>query len=164
MPDQFLEVIAADEAHRRFRAAVRPGPLGSEIVPLGEALGRVLADDVVSPIDVPGFDRSHVDGFAVRAEDTFGAEESAPKVLRLNQEVLATGVQPRVEVGPGTATRIATGGIMPRGADAVAMVEHCRVDSARGVVALEKALVPAANVGFAGGDVARGEVVIRAGA
>jgi len=69
----------------------------------------VLAEDVVAPVDVPGFDRANVDGFAVRAEDTFGASEDVPKLLSLNDETLATGVLPTISVEPVTATPIATG-------------------------------------------------------
>ncbi|WP_395346204.1 hypothetical protein [Variovorax sp. UC122_21] len=68
---QFLDVVTRDEAERRFREHLKLSPLGSETIPLHEALGRVLADDVVAAIDVPGFDRSNVDGFAVRAADTW---------------------------------------------------------------------------------------------
>jgi putative molybdopterin biosynthesis protein len=82
--DQFLEVVDRDEAIARFRRHLDPRPLGSERVPLAEALGRVLAQPVVAGVDVPNFDRSNVDGFAVRAADTAGASERAPKVLRLN--------------------------------------------------------------------------------
>src|SRR5688500_17688367 len=110
MPDQFLEVVDADEAHRRLRAAVRLAPLGVEEVPRAEALGRVLAADLAAAIDVPGLDRANVDGFALRAQDTFGAEEAAALALSLTDAILATGVLPRIEVRPGTATRIATGG------------------------------------------------------
>src|SRR5262249_53357566 len=80
--DQFLNVVDRDEAERRFRAALNLRPLGAEAVPLAEALGRVLAADVAAPVDVPGFDRANVDGFAVRAEDTFGATEDRPRSLR----------------------------------------------------------------------------------
>ena len=102
-------------------------PLGGERVPLSEALNRVLAEPVVAGVDVPNFDRSNVDGFAVRAADTAGASERAPKTLRLTPEVLTPGVEPRLSVEPGTATLIATGGMLPRGADAIAMVEHTDV-------------------------------------
>jgi len=71
--DQFLDVIDRDEAERRFHAVLDLRPLAAESVQLSNALGRVLAGDIVAPIDVPCFDRSNVDGFAVRAEDTFGA-------------------------------------------------------------------------------------------
>src|SRR5438067_9386173 len=117
--EQFLQVLDRDEAERRFRAAIDCKPRDCEVVPLDEALGRVLAADVVAPVDVPSFDRSNVDGFAVRAEDTFGASEDRPRVLRLAGEVLAPGVVPTRPVLPGTATALATGAVMPRGADAV---------------------------------------------
>ena len=77
--EQFLHVLDRDEAERRFRAAIDLTPRGIETVPLDAALGRVLAADVISPVDVPSFDRSNVDGFAVVAEDTFGASEEAPR-------------------------------------------------------------------------------------
>src|SRR5437868_2647182 len=128
---QFLDVIDRDEAERRFRAALDLRPLPAEEVALAEALGRVLAADVVAPLDVPGFDRANVDGFAVRAEDTFGSGEDQPRTLRLNDEVLATGVEPRRAVEPGTATAIATGAIVPRGADAVVMIEYTDAEDGR---------------------------------
>ena len=112
---QFLNVIDRDEADRRFRAHLDLSPLESEVVPLSAALGRVLAVDVSSPVDVPGFDRSNVDGFAVRAADTFGAAEDSPVILRLSGEVIPTGVAPRREVEAGTASAIATGGMLPEG-------------------------------------------------
>src|SRR5437588_8837029 len=124
---QFLSVIDRDEAERRFRAVLDLRPLAAEEVPLATALGRVLAQDVVAPLDVPGFDRANVDGFAVRAEDTFGASEDRPRTLRLNAERLATGIVPRQAVAAGTATALATGAIVPRGADAVVMVEYTDV-------------------------------------
>src|SRR5215469_13924485 len=91
--EQFLQVLDRDEAERRFRAALNTTPR-AEIVPLDAALGRVLAADVVSPVDVPSFDRSNVDGFAVVAEDTFGASEEAPRISRLGEEEIHTGVIP----------------------------------------------------------------------
>src|SRR5207247_11387402 len=122
--DQFLDVIDRDEAERRFRAVLDLRPLEAEQVPLAAALNRVLAVDVVAPVDVPGFDRSNVDGFALRAEDTFGASEDRPRPLRLNREVLAPGREPAETVAPGTATALATGAVVPRGADAVVRIEH----------------------------------------
>ena len=84
----------------------------------------MLAADVVSPVDVPSFDRSNVDGFAVVAEDTFGASEEVPRRVRLADEVIHTGVVPTTVFDPARPWSIATGGMMPRGADAVVMVEH----------------------------------------
>src|SRR5262245_29436361 len=96
--DQFLDMIDRDEAERRFRAVLDLAPLAGEEVPLAEALGRVLAHDVYAPVDVPGFDRSNVDGFAVRAEDTFGASEESVCRLRLNPGQLAPGQMPQQQV------------------------------------------------------------------
>ncbi len=78
--EQFLHVLDRDEAERRFRAAIDATPRGIEHVPLDAALGRVLAADVVSPVDVPSFDRSNVDGFAVVSDNTFGASEEVAAV------------------------------------------------------------------------------------
>ena len=75
---QFLDVIDRDEAERRFRSALQLRPLGEQLVALADALGRVLAHDVIAPIDVPLFDRSNFDGFAVQAADTFGPGKSNP--------------------------------------------------------------------------------------
>ncbi len=155
---QFLNVIDRDEAERRFRAVLDLTPREPEVVPLAEALGRVLAADVVAPRDVPGFDRSNVDGYAVRAEDTFGATDDQPCTLRLNAETLVPGVAPRLTVRPGTATPLATGGVLPRGADAVVMVEY--TDAAGDALTVRRPVTPGANVTFAGTDVGQGETVL----
>ena len=163
--DQFLEVVDRDEAIARFHRHLNLRPLGSERVPLAQALGRVLAEPVVAGVDVPNFDRSNVDGFAARAGDTVGASERAPKVLRLNAEVLTPGVEARVAVEPGTATLIATGGMVPRGADAVVMVEHTETRQQDGATLVEIRRPAAAGqlIAFAGSDLARGETVVRTG-
>jgi putative molybdopterin biosynthesis protein len=158
---QFLDVIDRDEAERRFRAVLDLRPLEAVTVALTEALGRVLSADVVAPLDVPSFDRSNVDGFAVQAADTFGASENRPRVLRLNVETLATGIEPREPVRPGTATVIATGGMLPRGADAVVMIEHTDVRDCQ--LVLNRPVAPGANLTFAGTDIGQGEVVLRRG-
>ncbi len=162
---QFLEVLDRDEAEARWRAVVHGERLSAERVPLAEALGRVLAEDVRAEVDVPGFDRSNMDGFAVQAADTFGASEEESIRLRLNEEVLATGIEPRVEVASGTATTIATGGMLPRGADAVAPIEVTEPDpdDAR-FIRVRASRVPGAAVSFAGTDMGRGETVLFAGA
>jgi putative molybdopterin biosynthesis protein len=159
--EQFLDVIDRDEAERRFRAALDPRPLPAEEVSLEEALGRVLATDVVAPLDVPNFDRSNVDGFAVRAEDTFGAGEDHPATLRLNPGVITPGAAPARPVGPGTATTLATGAAVPRGADAVVMVEYTDAEGDR--LTVRRPAAPGANATFAGTDIGRGETVLRRG-
>ena len=158
---QFLTVVDRDEADRRWRSALPTGPLGPEVVSLGEIGGRVLAADVVSEVDVPAFDRADLDGFALRAADTFGASESSPTSLQLNPESLPTGVAPRREVSPGTATPIATGAMLPRGADAVLKVEW--TDPAGERISARHAVAPGVGVTFAGTDVARGELALRRG-
>ncbi|HEX8740542.1 MAG TPA: molybdopterin biosynthesis protein [Casimicrobiaceae bacterium] len=160
---QFLTVITRDEATARFQRHLRLEPLGRETVPLGDARGRILADDVRSSVDVPAFDRSNVDGFAVQASDTFGAMEEAPRTLAINDEVLATGIAPRQEVAPGRATMIATGAMVPRGADAVVMVEHTEATADGTRLEVTRAVAPGDNVSYAGTDIAKGETVLRRG-
>ena len=138
--EQFLNVIDRDEAERRFHAAIHLAPLGVEQVELAASLGRVLAADVVSPVDVPSFDRSNFDGFAVRAVDTYGASEEQPRKLALLADVIATSVVPTCEVASGQAAAIATGGMMPRGADAVVMVEDA--DNSDANVSIRRAVTP----------------------
>jgi putative molybdopterin biosynthesis protein len=159
---QFLEVIERDEAERRWRATLDIAALPAETVALEDALGRVLAEDVRADVDVPGFDRSNMDGFAVRAEDTYGATEVEPVSLRLNSETIPTGVAPSQEVLPGTTTPIATGGMLPRGADAVLPVEFTDVQGSAIVARRER--VPGAAVSFAGTDIGWGETVVFSGA
>ncbi len=162
--EQFLEVISAEEARARFAAHLDLTPLQPERVPLSAALTRVLAHDVVASVDAPPFDRSNVDGFALHATDTMGASDTSPKVLRLNPEVIACGHAPALEVTPGTATTIATGGVMPRGADCVVMIEHTElIDDGGPSIELRRAAGPGQFVSYAGSDIARGETLLRRG-
>ncbi|HCD00175.1 MAG TPA: molybdopterin biosynthesis protein [Planctomycetaceae bacterium] len=159
---QFLEVVDRDTAEHLFHSHLALEPLGIEDIALNQALGRVLASDITSDFDVPGFDRSNVDGFAVQAADTFGAMEEQPRQLALNDEVLVPGVRASSDVTPGSATTIATGAVVPRGADAVVMVEHTRVDE-HGRLLVEQPATPGSRITFAGTDIARGETVLRRG-
>lgn len=158
---QFLRAVSRETALERLRAALDPAPVGMERLPLAAVLGRVLAEDVAAAVDVPGFDRANVDGFAVRAADTAGAAEDAPVALEVNAEVLTPGVVPAITLAPGTATPIATGGMLPRGADAVVMLEHS--DRADAGVTVSRPVAPGAFVTHAGADIARGESVLFAG-
>jgi putative molybdopterin biosynthesis protein len=163
---QFLDVIGLDEAQARLRGHLRLEPLAVETVRLLPARGRVLARDVLAPVDVPGFDRASVDGFAVRAEDVAGASDAAPAILQLNPEMLTPGVRPACTILPGTATVIATGGMIPRGADAVVMVEHTDArEDPDGTTLLEvqRPASPGQLIATAGSDIARGEIVLRRG-
>jgi putative molybdopterin biosynthesis protein len=159
--DQFLQVLDRDEAERRFRAALSLSPLGMEPVGLDAALGRTLAESVVSPVDVPSFDRSNVDGFAVVAEDTHGASEEAPRRIRLAGEHIHTGIVPAETVHAGTAVGIATGGMLPRGADAVVMVEYAEVAGTE--LRIARAVTAGSGISFAGTDITAGETVLRRG-
>jgi putative molybdopterin biosynthesis protein len=163
--EQFLAVVDRDEAIARFHLHLRLAPLGRETVTLAQALDRVLAAPLIAAVDVPGFDRANVDGFAVRADDTIGASAQTPLLLRLNPEILTPGTAPRVTVMPGTASLIATGGMLPRGADAVAMVEHTEALERAGatVIELHRPVAAGQFVAFAGSDLARGETALRAG-
>jgi putative molybdopterin biosynthesis protein len=164
--EQFLDVVSAAEARRRFEERVDRSPLAAERVPLAAALSRVLAADIVAAVDAPPFDRSNVDGFAVRAADTIGASPGAPKRLVLNAEVVACGVDPAIEVTASTATAIATGGVIPRGADAVVMIEQSELIEADVAPAIElrRAAASGQFISYAGSDIARGETLLRRGA
>jgi molybdopterin molybdotransferase/putative molybdopterin biosynthesis protein len=161
--EQFLEVVSAEEARRRFERNLNLTPLPSERVPLAQALGRVLANDLAAPIDVPPFDRANVDGFALSAADTAGATDAAPRQIALNPEVIACGHAPKFEVRPGSATTIATGGVVPRGADAVVMIEHTELIEAIPAIELRRAATPGQFISYAGSDIARGETMLRKG-
>ncbi len=163
--EQFLEVVSSEEATARFHRHLKLRPLGIEQIPLSQALSRVLATAVTADVDVPGFARASVDGFAVRASDTVGASEQVPKRLQLNPEILTPGTEPLLVVAPGVATLIATGGMVPRGADAIVMIEHTETREADGKTLIEIRRPAAAGqfVAFAGSDLARGETVLRVG-
>lgn len=161
--EQFLTVMSREEAQAAFRAAVPHAALPPETMPLAQSLGRVLARDIASPIDVPPFDRALVDGFALRAADTEGANADRPRTLALNREILACGVAPRLALAGGTATPIATGGVMPRGADAVIMVEQTEFFEEGLAIEVSAPVRPGQFVGYAGADMASGETVLRRG-
>ena len=162
--EQFLEVVSAEEAHARFEQHLNLSPLAGETVPLAEALARVLAHDVVAAVDAPPFDRSNVDGFALRASDTVGASDTTPRLFRLNAEVITCGYAPELEVAPCTATTIATGGVIPRGADAVVMIEYTElIEQGEPRIELRRAAAAGQFVSYAGSDIARGETLLRRG-
>ena len=164
------ETIPLEEARQLIADACRPIDR-SERVRLVDANGRAAAVDVHSTRDVPPFSRAGMDGFAVRAEDTFGASRYEPKTLRVIDKVY-TGQVPTKSIEPGTAIEIATGAPMPHGADAVVMVEETeRVEGGLGAEALAKAadvrvltpVYPRQNVGKQGADIVVGQTVIARG-
>lgn len=151
----FLDAIPAGP--RSIGDPVENGPFGTEEIPCARAGGRVLAQRVIAAADLPGFDRSTVDGFVVRAADTFGATESFPAYLKVDGEVLM-GQAPARELKPGQAFRIATGAMLPPGADAVVMVEHTEM-LGDGEVACLRPAAPGDNV-IARGEDARARAIL----
>jgi molybdopterin molybdotransferase len=135
-------------------------PLEEESVPLLQALGRTLSQDVISTEEVPSFDKSAMDGYALRGAETFGASPTDPISFNVIGEVFP-GVVGDLVVGPGEAVRIMTGGVFPEGADAVLMAEHA---TDRGhVVLAHGSVVPGRNVARAGEDIQRGDRVLERG-
>lgn len=140
----------------------RVRPLPAEPVPLAQLAGRVLATAVVSPVNVPGFARAAMDGYAVRAEDTFGADAYNPLPLTVIGEALP-GRPFAGGVGSGQAVRVMTGGPLPAGADAVLMAEVAEPDPANGRVLAREPVSPGRHVGRIGEDVTAGREVLPAG-
>ncbi|WP_277504425.1 molybdopterin biosynthesis protein [Haladaptatus sp. DYSN1] len=149
---EFRDLASPEEAREAIASLNLGG--GSESVPLAEARGRVLAERIDAGMDVPGFDRASMDGYAVRARDTFGADEADPAVLDLVGAVHA-GVEPDVEIAEGECAEISTGAVMPSGADAVVIVE--RTDERDGKIEMRTAVAPGDSVMLAGADIAAGE-------
>lgn len=156
---ELFKALTIPEA--RAALACQLAGLRTEKVPLLESLGRRLALEVRAAEEVPGFDRSTMDGYAVRARDTFGASEGLPSYVDVCGEVLM-GRQPAGEVGAGQAFRIATGGMLPPGADAVVMVEYTEELDAK-TIGVTRPVAPGENVVRRGEDVGAGEVVLAAG-
>ena len=160
-PTPFLTVVSRDEAQQRFSEAVRLEPLQSEPVSLDTALGRILSDSVFSHVNVPSFDRSNFDGYAIQAADLYGAQEDAPVRLAMCEQVVETGKVPDFEVQSGQAARISTGGMLPRGADAVVLIEDCK--AAEPVVDVHRAVEAGHGISATGSDIAIGELVLPSG-
>jgi len=156
----FRKLVSLDEAKRILEQNFSPKPVGVEQVSLSEAHSRVLAEDVVAPMDVPPFSRSTVDGYAVRAADTFGADEDRSIPLKLCGRI-KVGEASSVIVEKGTTAEIATGAPLPRGADAVVMLEH--VVQKGNIVPTHSAVSKGENVMKAGSDVRKGAVALKKG-
>ncbi|MGC8827091.1 MAG: gephyrin-like molybdotransferase Glp, partial [Anaerolineae bacterium] len=167
MPERMLSV---EEALERVLSLVRPLPL--EEVHILEALDRVLGEDIISDINIPPFQNSAMDGYAVRSEDVRGASPASPVRLRVIGD-LAAGCAPNMEVTPGTAVRIMTGAPMPPGADAVvrfedtdegqALTDNLHAGARREEVLILRSVPPHENVRDAGEDIRQGERVLVAG-
>jgi len=156
------DTIPLDEALTLILDAALP-VTRTERIPLADALGRVVATPPSAAIDVPPFDRAAMDGFAVRAEDTFGAGRYEPKILRCIEKVY-TGQVPTRAVGPGECIEIATGAPMPAGADATVMVEETeRTPGADHEIRILTPVYPRQHVGRRAADIAAGQTVLHEG-
>jgi molybdenum cofactor synthesis domain-containing protein len=156
----FGKTISIEEARAIIERAIRPIER-TEILPLVQANGRVLAQEIVSTADVPPFSRAAMDGYAVRAEDTTGASRTTPRTLH-RIETIYTGQIPQKRVGVGECAEIATGAPMPEGADAVVMVEETDIDD-RGSVSFFAQATPRQNIGRQGADIQKGQQVLQPG-
>ena len=154
-------MLELEEAQAQILAALAPPT--SEIIPLSDGAGRVLAERIQSPLDLPVFDNSAMDGYGVRAKDIASARPESPARLRLAGKV-AAGEVFAGDVASGTCVRLFTGSPLPRGADAVVMQEDTRLDpSAAGEVLFLTAASPGENVRLSGEDVKRGALLVEAG-
>ena len=152
--------MSFDEAKKTIDQQLKPKPLGTKQIPLLEAHNRVLAEDATSSLDIPPFNRSTVDGYAVKAEDTFGAEENQPAKLRVCGSVVI-GELPKLSVSKGEAAEIVTGAPIPEGADAVVMVED--TNRQNGELKVFSSVTKSENVMRKGADIRNGETILKVG-
>jgi len=157
---ELFNVLPPAEAYALLLRHFRPR-VCAEVVDTAAALDRVAAEAVLAPADLPSFTRATMDGYSVRAADTFGASEGAPAYLRVAGEVAMGATEP-VAVAVGEAATAYTGGMLARGADAVVMVEHTQpVDAA--TIEVVRPVAPGENCVQVGEDVRRGDVLIPSG-
>ena len=154
----FRKLVSLDEAMQIFEQQFSVKTVGVEQVSLSQAHRRVLAKDVKAPLNVPPFSRATVDGYAVKAEETFGADEEHPITLKLLGRVI-TGEMPDIVVEKKTTVGIVTGAPLPSGADAVVMVEY--TIQKNNLVSIYRPVSKGENVMEAGSDIRKGETVIK---
>ncbi|MCR5040663.1 MAG: molybdopterin molybdenumtransferase MoeA [Clostridia bacterium] len=155
-----LTVLTREDAVALIKEKTSGSRPATEKVCISHSLGRTLARDVTSHEDIPSFDRTTVDGYAVRAADTFGAGESLPSQLEIAGEILM-GENASVRLERGQCVRISTGGMLPQGADAAVMVEN--TDSSQGLCLVYRSVAPYENVTKTGEDIRRGDTVLKKG-
>lgn len=165
MSRELRQLKTLEEARRilwkALPARLREGRFSARPTPISEAVGRALDEDVICPTDLPPFDRSIMDGYAVRAEDTFGASEGLPAYLKLVGQV-AMGEEPTISLSHQQTAGIPTGGMLPTGADAVVMVEHTQ-PWGEDTIEVLRPVAPGENVVRRGDDVEEGEIILSAG-
>ncbi len=158
MAQTFFKVVTPQEA---LRALLQVSSVETERIPTVRARARVLAEGLYSSVDLPHFHRAAMDGYAVKAKDTFGASQSLPAYLKL-AGVVEMGKEATQPLGAGEAMRISTGGMMPPGSDAVVMVEYTDETDA-GLVEIHRSVSPGQNVIQIGDDIKKGELVFQRG-
>lgn len=156
-----LQVMTPEQVWDLLPRAFSPLVLPPETVSLEEALGRVLAEDISAREYVPDFNRSTVDGYALRARDTFGCSDAIPAILPVKGEVLM-GQGANLPLEPGTCCAVPTGGAIPDGADCAVMIEYTE-DYGDGIIGVTKPAAPGQNMIFRGDDVYPGKVILRKG-
>jgi molybdenum cofactor synthesis domain-containing protein len=156
----FRKLMSFDEARKTINIHLKPKALDGEEISLLEAYDRVLKEDAVSTLDIPPFNRSTVDGYAVKAEGTFGAEENQPVTLKVCGVVMV-GEPPRINIKKGETAEIVTGAPIPEGADAVVMVEDTERENNE--LRVYTAVTQDENVMKKGTDIKKGETVLKAG-
>ena len=155
---EFFKVASLDAVLERIRTFPA---VEEEVLPLDESVGRILAQDLFSSIDLPEFNRATMDGYAVQAKSTFGASEAMPALFTIIGSV-GMGEVPTISVNPGQAAHIATGGMLPPGADSVVMVEHAqRLDEQ--TLEVFKSTAPLQHVMEVGEDLKKGERILSKG-
>ncbi len=153
--------ISVGEAKRRIAEHIVVKEPLNRVVNVDEAYRRILAEDIYSSEDLPAFSRSTVDGFAVSSSDTFGATETLPAYLNVLHEI-SMGEEPGFTLKKGDAAKIPTGGMIPKGADAVVMLEYVQSVN-EGLIEVLKPAAPGENIVSAGEDVKKGEMILRRG-
>lgn len=156
-----LNVCTPEEALNKIRREFAGSAAETEVLPLSACLGRVLAEDITANEYVPDFDRSTVDGYAVRASDTFGCSDSTPAILKL-RGIVGMGKASGIVLREGECAYVPTGGEIPEGADAMVMIEHGE-SYGNEEIGILKAAAPGNNIIYRGDDVFPGKTVIRAG-
>lgn len=156
---QFFKVKTVEETYTLIEDLVK-AVKDTETIPLEEALHRILAEDITATENVPSFPRSTVDGYAVKAKETFGSSETMPGFLNIAGSV-KMGEEVTTSLGDGEAVYIPTGGMMPPNSDSVIMIEHC--EDLAGLLNMYKQVAPGENVIQVGEDVKVGEVLIEKG-
>jgi len=156
----FRELIPFDSAKKLIFDKINPKPLGAEKIPLKEAHNRILGEDVITNLDIPPFHRSTVDGYALKAEDSYGAEENKPIDLNVIGEI-SVGEYPKIHLKKGEAVEIVTGAPIPSGANAVIMVENTQKQKNR--LLIYRALTQDENIMKKGTDIKKGEILLKAG-